>query len=67
MPYNDSLLSTPDDNPMISGPFLSQTQMSDAILMVLGRREPQHYVRLLQGMIDRTLKDHNIVFAHGNL
>lgn len=66
-PYTEGVLSTPDDNPVISGPFESQEQMNDGILMRLGQKESPHYIRLLQGMIDRTLKGHKIVFAHGDL
>lgn len=67
MPYSDGVLSTPDDNPIISGPFESQEQMNRGILMRLGQKESPHYIRLLQGMVDRTLKGHKIVFTHGDL
>lgn len=67
MPYIDGVLSTPDDNPTISGPFENQDQMNQGILARLGQKESPHYIRLLRGMVDRTLKDHKIVFTHGDL
>ncbi|KAJ5464875.1 uncharacterized protein N7458_000561 [Penicillium daleae] len=30
-------------------------------------KESPHYIRLLRGMVDRTLKGHKIVFTHGDL
>ncbi|KAJ5492698.1 hypothetical protein N7539_001444 [Penicillium diatomitis] len=66
-PYYDGVLSSPDDNPTISGPFEDQEQMNQGILTRLGQKESPHYIRLLRGMVDRTLKDHKIVFTHGDL
>jgi aminoglycoside phosphotransferase (APT) family kinase protein len=66
-PYIDGVLSTPDNNPVISGPFKDQKQMNQGILEKLGQTQSPHYIRLLKEMIDRTLKNHRIVFTHGDL
>lgn len=66
-PYTDGVLSSPDDNPMISGPFNSQDEMNQGILVRLGQKESPHYIRLLRGMVDLTLKGHKSVFTHGDL
>ena len=55
-PYTDGVLSSPDDNPTISGPFENQEQMNQGILTRLGQKESPPYIRLLRGMVDRTLK-----------
>lgn len=66
-PYTDGVLSSPDDNPTILGPFENQEQMNQGIVTRLGQKESAHYIRLLRGMVDRTLKGHKIVFTHGDL
>ncbi|KAJ5152684.1 Aminoglycoside phosphotransferase [Penicillium canariense] len=45
----------------------NQEQMNQGILATLSVRDSPQYVRLLRGMIARTLKDHKIVFTHGDL
>ncbi|KAJ5530181.1 Aminoglycoside phosphotransferase [Penicillium freii] len=66
-PYIDGVLSTPDKNPIISGPFNDQEQMNQGILERLAQMQSPHYIRLLQEMINRTLKNHRTVFTHGDL
>jgi aminoglycoside phosphotransferase (APT) family kinase protein len=66
-PYTDGVLSSPDDNRTISGPFENQEQKNEGILARLGQTESPQYIRLLRGMVDRALKDHRIVFTHGDL
>ncbi|KAI2735148.1 hypothetical protein DTO013E5_9489 [Penicillium roqueforti] len=66
-PYIDGVLSTPDNNPIISGPFKDQKQMNQGILERLGQMQSPHYIRLLKEMVNRTLKNHRIVFTHGDL
>ncbi|PWY89409.1 hypothetical protein BO94DRAFT_565234 [Aspergillus sclerotioniger CBS 115572] len=66
-PYADGVLSSPHNNPMISGPFQNQEEMNQAILRKIGQSQSPHYIRLLQGMVDRTLKGHRIVFTHRDL
>ena len=66
-PYTDGVLSTPDNNPVISGPFKDQKQMNQGILERLGQMQSPHYIRLLKEMVNRTLKNHRIVFTHGDL
>ncbi|CAI7634431.1 unnamed protein product [Penicillium bialowiezense] len=66
-PYIDGVLSSPDNNPVISGPFKDQDQMNRGILERLGQTHSPHYIRLVKEMINRTLKNHRIVFTHGDL
>ncbi|CAG7965469.1 unnamed protein product [Penicillium nalgiovense] len=66
-PYTDGVLSTPDNNPVISGPFKDQKQMNQGILERLGQMQSPHYIRLLKEMVNCTLKNHRIVFTHGDL
>ncbi|BCS01124.1 uncharacterized protein AKAW2_51465S [Aspergillus luchuensis] len=66
--YYEGILSTPlDRDPSISGPFDNEEQFNQGILKCLGRRESRHYVRLLDGAIQRTLKGHRIVFTLADL
>lgn len=64
MPYLDGVLTSPDSNPLISGPFESQEQMNNGILTRLVQTESPHYIPLVREMINRTLKGHSIVFTH---
>ncbi|OQE08962.1 hypothetical protein PENVUL_c008G04849 [Penicillium vulpinum] len=66
-PYIDGILSTPDNNPIISGPFKDQERMNHGILEKLGQTQSPHYIRLLREMVNRTLKNHRNVFTHGDL
>ena len=66
-PYNDGVFRTTGDNPLITGPFANQNEMNRGILKNLAQRESPHYIRLLQGMVDRTLYGHRTVFTHGDL
>ncbi|KAJ5138635.1 Ribonuclease P Rpp40 [Penicillium bovifimosum] len=59
-PYTDGVLSTPDNNPIISGPFADQKQMNQGILERLGQMQSPHYIRLLKEMVNCTLKNHRI-------
>ncbi|KAJ6123576.1 hypothetical protein N7471_010893 [Penicillium samsonianum] len=47
----------PDNNPIISGPTKDQEQMNRGIFEKLGQTQSPHYIRLLQEMINRTLKN----------
>ncbi|CAG8882932.1 unnamed protein product [Penicillium egyptiacum] len=66
-PYIDGVLSTPDNNRIISGPFKDQEQMNNGILERLSQTQSPHYIRLLREMVNRTLKSHRTVFTHGDL
>ncbi|KGO36258.1 Aminoglycoside phosphotransferase [Penicillium expansum] len=66
-PCIDGVLSTPDNNPIISGPFKDQEELNQGILERLGQRHSPHYIRLLREMVNRTFKDHRTVFTHGDL
>ena len=66
-PYIDGVLSTPDNNPAISGPFKNQEQMNQGILKKLAQTQSPQYIRLLQNMVTCTLKNHQNVFTHGDL
>ncbi|KKK23606.1 hypothetical protein ARAM_002855 [Aspergillus rambellii] len=43
-PYIDGVLSTPDNNPVISGPFKDQKQMNQGILEKLGQTQSPHNI-----------------------
>jgi hypothetical protein len=47
-PYIDGVLSTPDNNPIISGPFKDQEGMNQGILERLGQTHSPHYIRFLK-------------------
>lgn len=66
-PYHDGVFWTSDNNPAVSDPFTDQKDMNRGILERLRQIESPRYLRLVQGMIDRTLHDHRTVFAHGDL
>jgi hypothetical protein len=66
-PYINGVLSTPDNNPIISGPLKNQERMKHGILERLGQTQSLHYTRLLRGMVNRTLRNHRTVFTHGDL
>ncbi|KAL3432343.1 hypothetical protein BDV09DRAFT_187612 [Aspergillus tetrazonus] len=51
----------------ISGPFENEEQLNQGILKCLGQRESPHYVRLLRGPIQQTLRGHKAVFTHADL
>ncbi|KAJ5501945.1 hypothetical protein N7463_004819 [Penicillium fimorum] len=68
--YFGNLNDTPyidDNNPIISEPFEDQEQMNQGILEKPGQTQSPHYIRLLQEMVNRTLKNHRIVFTRGGL
>ncbi|KAK9366451.1 kinase-like domain-containing protein [Lipomyces kononenkoae] len=66
-PYLDGVFWTPDNNPIISGPFADQKEMNHGILERLRQTESPQYIKLLKEMVDRTLHGHRIVFTHGDL
>ncbi|KAE8375287.1 kinase-like protein [Aspergillus bertholletiae] len=66
-PYLDEVFWTEGLNPKISGPFADQGEMNVSILERLRKTESEHYIRLLQNMVDRTLHSHSTVFTHGDL
>ena len=66
-PYNDGVFRPEDDNPLIPGPFANQDEMNRGLLEKLRQLESPQYVRILQGMIERTLHGHRTVFTHGDL
>lgn len=66
-PYLDGVFYTSPLDPKISGPFATEGDVNSAILEILRQTESEHYVRLIQNMIDMTLKNHHNVFTHGDL
>ncbi|KAL4920794.1 hypothetical protein BDW62DRAFT_220715 [Aspergillus aurantiobrunneus] len=66
-PYYEGILSTVDHDPSISGPFDNEEQLNQGLPKCLGQRESPHYVRLLRGPIQRTLRGQKTVFTHADL
>ena len=61
-PYLDGVFWTDGLNPKVSGPFANQRDMNRAIIEKLRQTESDLSIRLLQNMIDQSLKSHRYVF-----
>lgn len=66
-PFADGIFWEPVEDPLISGPFQNEAELNEGILRRLERTEPPSHLSLLRLLMTTTLRDHHIVFTHGDL
>ena len=64
----DSIFWTPPPvDPPSSGPFDTESEMNEGILKCLARTESASYITFLRSLVQTTLRDHRVCFAHADL
>ncbi|KAK8246895.1 kinase-like domain-containing protein [Phyllosticta capitalensis] len=63
----DGVFYVPGHDPAFSGPFENEAAMNEGMLRRMAEYEHASYLSLLRTLMARTLKDHRIVFTHGDL
>ncbi|KAK5129368.1 hypothetical protein LTR08_003553 [Meristemomyces frigidus] len=65
--FGDGIFYTDPFDPAKSGPFASQNEMNEGILLRLAETCAPSHVRLLRTLIESTLQPHRTVFTHADL
>ena len=66
-PYHDAVHWTPDNDPIVSGPFNTQAELNEGILARLRLSETDTYVQYIKSLMEPIFRGHRPVLTHGDL